>query len=794
MKITNILQALLLVLVLLCPKLAAQTYPPGYIPTTPCPARGYNPSFDWTVDYYDFYLETSNAPNGYKQMQSPWVNYYDNNNMGAFRYTGEANYAPKYGWRLVKYDFGAPPSNNTPARKINHPYLILYNQWRGIMRIFTAISVQQGSAADKCMFLVQFPNEQANTTPYKSGIFEFNRASNGFNALDKFDNQIPVMQTVNEYSYNLPYWVYTDIATAYDPCTCNYNSFFNFDVKLVSTATLQFTANGNVVQQINGSGGGSGGRQNLLNVAIGAGKAGTSYYNDANSAISTIAGIFGATVKSPFLKNWLPGFSAAAGVVDFLSGVFGVQTPPQPMAFKMDLKATGTLETILPHKQQNPDVPGSRPQGRPLIPVHYDNPLGVYNLLETPKAYTTYQNVDNGYLILGESVALRIPDNIKYVINPNAEIDMSKFDIYGAIEVEVGLNNPAFPNSGGAFYPNLFKVKDLSPGVQLWRTTTYPLGALKNVVVELFSVPDYTYQNNLRIIKSFVRITLKHKRTVGNENMEEIHIGRFNTNLLNYPTNVTDPIQNDPFFNPPNRTELQSMKDTEVIGTFWIPGISFPQVIDVPVGEIKTIYATRSLRVGTFIVTGGGKVRFLTGTPSDTDPNRPNIDFIDAMAVVYFTGALNNGELILEVGVPDLINIKLPPVADGEKEKPITAFCNSNVYINRAKNFEATQNDDMADNATAASKAEVFTTSLSIFPNPAATQATFQYAVANKGEVRIVLTNTLGITVQEIVSETNHEKGKFEVTLPTEQLPSGVYVCTLHTTEGVQTQKLVVSK
>jgi hypothetical protein len=237
MKITNILQAFLLVSLLLCQNLVAQTYPPGYIPATPCPARGYDDKsvFDWTQDFYPFYIKSTGGAVNFINNPSPWIDYVNNPyNLGNFQFTGEADYSPEYGWVLVKKDFGTFQAATT------HPYMILYNKFRGIMRIFIAISQQEG-VAQKCSFIVKFPID----TPYKSGIFEFNRVGNSFNALDKFDNQIPEMRTTNRYTNtNFPHWVYTEIATAYDPCTCNYNSIFYFNVDLINTATLQFTAYG----------------------------------------------------------------------------------------------------------------------------------------------------------------------------------------------------------------------------------------------------------------------------------------------------------------------------------------------------------------------------------------------------------------------------------------------------------------------------------------------------------------------------------------------------------------------
>lgn len=150
MKISKFLQALLLVSFLFCQNLAAQTYPIGYVPRTPCPAQSYNPNFDWTVDYFDFWLNGSNwGVGGYKNKKAPWIDWQNNTNLSTFQYNGDREYKPEYGWVLVKYDFGKD------GARISHPYLILYNKFKGIMRIFTAITEVAG-VHNSAVFTLKF--------------------------------------------------------------------------------------------------------------------------------------------------------------------------------------------------------------------------------------------------------------------------------------------------------------------------------------------------------------------------------------------------------------------------------------------------------------------------------------------------------------------------------------------------------------------------------------------------------------------------------------------------------------
>ncbi len=761
MKTFKFLQAFLLVLVLLCPKMAAQTYPIGYVPRTPCPEQGYNPNFDWTVDNYQFWLSDPLCGTTGCQVnkKAPWIDWQNNTNLATFMYHGDREYKPAYGWVLVKYDFGVQ------GNPIQHPYLILYNKFKGILRIFTAITEVAG-VHNSAVFTLKFEDG----TRYKSAALEFNSGNGYANSLSSFDNQIEEIRVPNNYSLDLPYWLYADFAIAYDPCTCNYNSNLAFDVKLITSSNLQFNLNGQLVQDISSDGQGAGGTQNMLKVANDLVNAGASYYDKVDKPVQIINTVFGDNPMTPFIKSFVPGMATAFGMLSFATGTFSDETPVQPLAFNANLKATGTLVAEFSHKEVVTKVSGSQPIGRPIIPVHYDNVMGIYNLLEKPKFGANYLGTD----LTTTTIEVKLLDPIQYVLNPLAEIDLNKFDIYGAIEIETLPRSVSSFGNIESLSTNFTKVATIkaipeSDSVQLWRSTTYPLAALKDVVIK------YKIHNSLQI-RCFVKLTLKHKRTIVGEESEEINMNKFLGDL---------DFADASLFTFPNKAELQAMRDTEFIGMFYFPPIiTNPMVYTIPTGTVKTIYAAGGLLIGNFVVNGGGKLRLLTGTSSPTDPNYPNL------GILYPQSLVNNaGSLILEVGVPEILQEKLLPVGS----KTITSFCNNAIYINRAKNFAAIKDDDIV--ATTVTQEDKFDgSSLNIAPNPTTTHATLHYTVGTAGQVKLVVTNSLGVVVQDVLEVAHQEKGRFEAQLKTEELAAGLYFCSLQTAEGVITQKLLVTK
>ncbi|MCH2217245.1 MAG: T9SS type A sorting domain-containing protein [Flavobacteriales bacterium] len=394
---------------------------------TYCSARDYSSSWDWRAPNYTFHLKSENKP---VIQESPWYSVQDNNqNVNAFRLETEKSFEPADGWVLIQRDFG------TPDKKVNHPYFILYNKYSGILRFFIAIGAVEGEANSAVITLTY----GANTS--RSAVLENHTANKFRHALDRFDNNVPPIMVPNKYSFDLPYWMHADFVMNYDPCTCRNLSQLFFKVDLISESDLTFSLNGKQVQQFDETGnGGIDSFQDLVKIGEESVKAGVTAHKTTKSGLKMIADIFpGASSNFPFAENAafniIPGLGAAVGVAGFLSGAFKDEKPT-PIVYDIKLNAKGKIKTVLPHSERFFEVPGS--DNLNLIPptiVEYNNPMGVFNLIETPSLIFKEEIVtgDDGF-ISHIRRTYQLEDRLQYVINPAIDIKPGTLDIRARIQ------------------------------------------------------------------------------------------------------------------------------------------------------------------------------------------------------------------------------------------------------------------------------------------------------------------------------------------------------------------------
>ncbi len=79
------------------------------------------------------------------------------------------------------------------------------------------------------------------------------------------------------------------------------------------------------------------------------------------------------------------------------------------------------------------------------------------------------------------------------------------------------------------------------------------------------------------------------------------------------------------------------------------------------------------------------------------------------------------------------------------------------------------------------------------YPNPFNPTTTIKYKVGQSGEVNLSLYNMLGQKVMEVVNETK-QPGKYQITINTSKLSSGIYLYKLSTQEGSLVKKLTMLK
>jgi hypothetical protein len=133
---------------------------------------------------------------------------------------------------------------------------------------------------------------------------------------------------------------------------------------------------------------------------------------------------------------------------------------------------------------------------------------------------------------------------------------------------------------------------------------------------------------------------------------------------------------------------------------------------------------------------------------------------------------------------------KYPPVS----QSFIQSAC-ATTYKNQSQRWSKAEKDPITASTTINDfDNTLHTTQVVAYPNPAQNEVTMNYQISEKGAVKLVLTNAMGVVVHTVVEEANHEKGEFSVKVNTTDLPNGVYLYMLHTANGVSTGKLVITK
>ncbi|MDX2196026.1 MAG: T9SS type A sorting domain-containing protein [Cytophagales bacterium] len=142
------------------------------------------------------------------------------------------------GWNLIQFDFGNP--NNYLNE--NYAYLILYNKYRGILRVFAYLPE---SAKVNYMAFITLKNTVSNS---RTAAFQFSTPDE-INSVQDFDPNLS-LSVANRISTSNGQWLRADFAIMYDPCTCKNTGFqpsaFELDIRYVNKAdvSLVTTING----------------------------------------------------------------------------------------------------------------------------------------------------------------------------------------------------------------------------------------------------------------------------------------------------------------------------------------------------------------------------------------------------------------------------------------------------------------------------------------------------------------------------------------------------------------------
>ncbi|OAV45368.1 T9SS type A sorting domain-containing protein [Lewinella sp. 4G2] len=338
--------------------------------------------WDWQQARYDFQLI-----GGARNTASPFT-IVNNNippNVGYISLSnGVPDYLPENGWELLYRNFG------TVANPVNTASFGLYNRYTGMVRAlffvenrnqtFNLSSIDVNYTTGQGQF-----DDGAHVLRYASDIIE---PLNEFipTTTDGFE-QFNILQTGGV-------WCVLDFPAAYDPCVCESLSLVSFQPTLQAITEINLIIEGTGTSQaVYSSSGGPNSTEIDVAARISEGIfGGLKRYKDYGSVTEKI------NLLSDF--KWLPVVGGVLKTLDFF--VNGKKTSPTLLGFESEYSfdATGTNTFTLPDSEVGILTPGAESPASnsglgSLVPT-YNNPLGVFGLLETPVVEFKTQFTESG--------------------------------------------------------------------------------------------------------------------------------------------------------------------------------------------------------------------------------------------------------------------------------------------------------------------------------------------------------------------------------------------------------------
>lgn len=337
-----------------------------------CPPQSGNTSndIDFSMSQFDAYIFGI----GQYQLNSPFY-YYTNGNANISDFS---NNVPKDnelndGWRLLKYDFGSP------NRTVKNPYIVLYNRYSGLLRVFMFV-VETHPFSDYATITLSFAGGSN-----KSALLNLYNRSTIRNSVQEFSTGMATQKNI--VSSNGLYWAHADFEMMFDPCTCIYESELYLTIDYHTKQSIDIQITGNMTQNLvepkfNNSGSTEG--SVLKKIGEGIDKVskfqkaikGTTILEDATSSGLSSFGSF-----IPLLKEGL-------GLADFLIGLFSSSKPQivRPIVFDAELNGSGGITGSGNIDNINMITPGSNKNSRDYNALtSYNQVLGTFNLLKKPK-------------------------------------------------------------------------------------------------------------------------------------------------------------------------------------------------------------------------------------------------------------------------------------------------------------------------------------------------------------------------------------------------------------------------
>jgi hypothetical protein len=749
----------------------------------------------------------------FNKIESPFYQY-DNKIVNHF--VDNKDNKPEDGWELIYRNFGYDDDGNPNSHvSSNNPFLILYNKYLGLLRVFTIVANNKEAyfyGKIKMRFIPGY--EHVTTSLLDLGISD---SIKPFRALNDFpprasgiDFNNYSMLNITSRTMNSSLWFYADFPVNYDPCTCLFKSKLLLEIEFITQADILLSgAMNNVVAYIkNRSGYNSSSKiddtsssltltgfgSNIIESyrSFGRFNSGMKKYikeihkNDSlkkeNSLASLI--VFNDTLSEGLATDALKIMPEVGNITEMLDYfIIGGKTYPtrvqhMPISIQSNLAVSGTISSI-GFQSIIFWNPGSNFTSTPFddreYPI-YDQVLGTFNILRSPKvAINKSSNIDcqsrnslifrnkrfNNKYTISDTFTVNFSEPIQYVLNPVAfSTKPDDVTIFASIEFEL----------------------EPSKSIYVWRQNINATG-LEHVKGNTYRTKYYPVQCLTDDFFKFVVTTnatdFWHKEKCGKPSDNPIKLSNLKVRLLNfYKRNDLDAYPNADDILEARTYAIDDILYTENTNDnddYSISGYHESLVLKDTV--ISTdITAWGDIEIGENVTVSGSNtyfIRSIYGSCYVKDGAKlvPNLKLQSGYKSACITPMYG------PVGHDEVMNFCQSNTKDGYRPEIRKMGPNSIFYA------------DELDNPNMESSNTV---SMLVFPTPAHSSVNIKFDLSVTQNIKIVITNTLGEILAIPVDKSHHNAGLFTIPVDVSHFSSGVYFCTMYSPAGIITKSFMV--
>ena len=148
---------------------------------------------------------------------------------------------PEDGWELLSVNLGKYPngmlySEHDPSSiscNSRIPYLLLYNKYRGIIRLFSNYFTEETYKTAK--ITLSFPDPEEDE-PITSGLL---RLYSGVDVPLSQPTDVTTVTSIVKFPNVDTHWFYCDFQVAFDPCTCHYPTYWKFRANCTTNSAVK---------------------------------------------------------------------------------------------------------------------------------------------------------------------------------------------------------------------------------------------------------------------------------------------------------------------------------------------------------------------------------------------------------------------------------------------------------------------------------------------------------------------------------------------------------------------------